>query len=164
MIWGVTMIHRRSVLSASAVLFAMAALLGCGRPFVAATPKGFVDLGDRYGNDEYRATTAEGVVIGVRAYKNDPEGDLSFWSRVTEKRLREAGYALLGKSDVKSRDGLPGLQMRFGHDEGKDAHLYYLTVFVNDDHVFLHEAGGTKEQVERHQQQIDWSIRNFAAR
>jgi hypothetical protein len=161
---GLTMIRYRRTLYASAVTLAMAALLGCGRPFVAATPKGFVDLGDRYGRDEYRATTAEGLVIGIRAYKNDPEGDLSFWSRVAEKRLRESGYALLGKSDVKGRDGLPGLQMRFGHDEGKDAHLYYLTVFVDDDHVFLHEVGGTKEQVERHHPQIDWSIRSFAAR
>lgn len=158
------MIRYRSTLFTSAVILAAVALLGCGRPFSAATPKGFVDLGDRYGSDEYRATTAEGLVIGVRAYENDPKGDLSFWSRVTEKRLREAGYALLGKSDVKSRDGLPGLQMRFGRDEGKDAHLYYLTVFVDDDHVFLHEAGGKKELVERHQPQIDWSIHNFAAR
>jgi hypothetical protein len=51
--------------------------------------------------------------------------------------------------------------MRFGHDEGKLAHLYYLAVFVDDAHVFLVEAGGLKAEVERHQQQIDWSISNF---
>ncbi|WP_437572055.1 serine/threonine protein kinase [Sorangium sp. So ce542] len=157
------MIHSlRHVLVLIASLAGAAAPLGCGRPFVPATPPGFVDLGDRYGDDEYRATTAEGLVLGVRAFENDPEGDLAFWSRVVEKRLREGGgYALLGKADVKSRSGLPGVQLRFGHDEGKEAHLYYLTVFVDDDHVFLHEAGGKKELVERHQQQIDWSIRNF---
>ncbi|MGK4007093.1 serine/threonine protein kinase [Sorangium sp. So ce1036] len=152
--------HAAFVLLAS--LTGAAALLGCGRPFTPATPPGFVDLGDRYGENEYRATTAEGLVLAIRAFENDPEGDLAFWSRVVEKRLREGGgYALLGKSDVKSRNGLPGVQLRFGHDEGKEAHLYYLTVFVDDDHVFLHEAGGKKDLVERHQQQIDWSIRNF---
>lgn len=145
-----------------ASLAAAATPVGCGGPFVPATPPGFVDLGDRYGDDEYRATTAEGLVLGIRAFENEPEGDLAFWSRVVEKRLREGGgYALLGKVDVKSRNGLPGVQLRFGHDEGKEAHLYYLTVFVNEDHVFLHEAGGRKELVERHQQQIDWSVRNF---
>lgn len=145
-----------------ASLAGAAALIGCGRPFVPATPPGFVDLGDRYGDDEYRATTAEGLVIGIRAFENDPKGDLAFWSRVIEKRLREGGgYALLGKTDVKARNGLPGVQLRFGHDEGKEAHLYYLTVFVNDDRVFLHETGGAKALVERHQQQIDWAIRNF---
>ena len=53
------------------VLFASlagaAALIGCGRPFVPATPPGFVDLGDRYGDDEYRATTAEGLVASSKA-------------------------------------------------------------------------------------------------
>ncbi|XXX78825.1 serine/threonine protein kinase [Sorangium sp. So ce134] len=152
----------RHVFVLIASLAGAAAPLGCGRPFAPATPPGFVDLGDRYGDDEYRATTAEGLVLGIRAFENDPEGDLAFWSRVVEKRLREGGgYALLGKADVKSRNGVPGVQLRFGHDEGKEAHLYYLTVFVDDDHVFLHEAGGKKELVERHQQQIDWSVRNF---
>ena len=37
-----------------ASLAGAAAPLGCGRPFVPATPPGFVDLGDRYGDDEYR--------------------------------------------------------------------------------------------------------------
>jgi hypothetical protein len=139
-----------------------AALLGCGRPFVPATPPGFVDLGDRYGNREYRATTADGVVVGVRAFDNDPRGDLAFWSQIIEKRLRESGgYALLGKSDVKCRSGLPGVQLRFGHDEGKQSHLYLLAIFVDEDHVFLVEAGGAKPDVERHHPQIDWAVRNF---
>ncbi len=36
-----------------------------------------------------------------------------------------------------------------------------LTVFVNDDYVFLLEAGGTKELVTRHEDQINWSVSNF---
>jgi hypothetical protein len=145
-------------------LLACAALaLGCGRPFTAATPPGFVDLGkDRYEDDEYRATTAEGVVLGVRAYENDPKGDLGFWAKVIENRMREAGgYALLGKQDVRCRSGLPGQQMRFGHDEGKIPHLYYLVVFVDDNYVYLLEAGGSKKEVERQAAQIDWAVRNF---
>ncbi|MCC6554850.1 MAG: serine/threonine protein kinase [Polyangiaceae bacterium] len=154
---------RRSLLA----LAATAALaLGCGRPFVPATPPGFVDLGDdRYPDDEYRATTAEGVVLGIRAQENDPKGDLGFWAHVIENKMRESGgYAMLGKSDVKARSGLSGVQMRFGHDEGKTPHLYLLTVFVDDDHVFLLEAGGTKAEIERQQAQIDWAVRNFLPR
>lgn len=149
-------------LVAVAALLAFAAL-GCGRPFTPATPPGFVDLGDdRYPDDEYRATTAEGLVLGIRAQENEPEGDLGFWAKVIENRMREAGgYALLEKRDVKCRSGLPGKQLRFGHDEGRTPHLYYLTVFVDEDHVYLLEAGGTKDQVVRHHEQIDWSVRNF---
>ena len=44
---------------------------------------------------EYRATTADGVVIGIRNVDNDPKGELSFWSRALENRMREA-YGLEG--------------------------------------------------------------------
>jgi hypothetical protein len=145
-----------------AALAALAALAGCGRPFVAATPPGFVDLKDRYESNETRSTTADGVVIGARAFDNDPKGEVSFWARAVENRLRDAGgYALLEKRDVTNRGGLKGTQLRFGHDEGKEPHLYYITIFANDDRVFVLEAGGPKSQMERLSAQIDWSVRNF---
>lgn len=150
-----------------ALLFALAfapvlATAGCGRPFVAATPAGFVDLGDRYGSHEYRATTADGVILGLRAFDNDPKGEVSFWSRALERRTREmAGYALLDKRDVATASGLKGVQMRFGHDEGKEPYLYYLVLFVTDAKIYLFEAGGPKAEVTKQEPQIDWAIRNF---
>jgi hypothetical protein len=151
---------RLAILLAAAAAFALA---GCGRPFVAATPPGFVDLGDRYGSHEYRATTADGVVIGVRAYDNDPKGELAFWSRAVERKMRElAGYALLEKKDVATASGLKGVEMRFGHDEGKDPYVYHLALFVTDNRVFLVEAGGPKSEVTKQEAQITWAIRNFA--
>lgn len=144
-----------------AAAFALAAA-GCGRPFEAATPQGFVDLGGRYGSNEYRATTADGVVLGVRAYDNDPKGELAFWARALERQMREnGGYALIEKRAVKDRAGLPGTQFRFGHDEGKEPHLYYVTLFVTDQRIFLLEAGGIKSEMERQAAQIDWAIANF---
>lgn len=154
--------NRSALLLAACAALCATLALGCGRPFTPATPPGFVDLGDRYGEDEYRATTAEGLVLGIRAYENDPEGDLGFWARVIENRMRETGgYALIKKVDVKCRSGLPGVELRFGHDEGKTPHLYHLTIFVDHDYVYLIEAGGTKTEVQRHQQQLDWAVRNF---
>jgi hypothetical protein len=148
------------------VLLALAALAlaasACSRPFVPATPPGFVDLGDRFGRNEYRAMTADGVVIGVRAYDNDPKGELAFWARALERRLHDMGaYALLDKREVKGRTGLAGVQFRMGHDEGKVPHIYYVTLFVTDDRIFLLEAGGTKPEMERMAPQIDWSVKNF---
>jgi hypothetical protein len=141
---------------------ALAALAGC-RPFVAATPPGFVDLGDRYGSNEYRATTADGVVIGIRAFDNDPKGEMPFWSRALERRMREmAGYALLEQHEVKNRTGLTGLEMRFGHDEGKDPYVYTVALFVTDKKVFVIEAGGLKAEVVKQEAQIAWAIHNFA--
>jgi hypothetical protein len=140
---------------------ALAALSGC-RPFAPATPPGFVDLSDSYSNDEYRSTTADGMVLGVRAFKNKPKGELPFWTKVVENRMRDtSGYALLETKDVKDRAGNVGKQLRFGHDESAVPHLYYVTIFVNDDHVYVLEAGGTKDLVTKHEPQIAWSIENF---
>lgn len=153
------MIKRTLVLVSALALAAFSS--GC-RPFAPATPPGFVDLSDNYEDHEYRSTTADGMVLGVRAYENKPKGELPFWVRATENRVRDtSGYALLETRDVKARNGAAGKQLRFGHDESTVPHLYYVTLFVDDDHVFVLEAGGTKELVEKHEEQINWSISNF---
>lgn len=143
------------------MLFALVGM-GCGRPFVAATPPGFVELNELYSGDEYRAATADGVVLGIRALKNEPKGDLGFWLRAIENRMRDmGGYALLDKREVKNRGGLTGTQLRFGHDERQSPHLYWISLFVTDDRVYLLEAGGTKSEMTRLEPQLDWSVRNF---
>ena len=149
----------------SLALLVVPALAGCGRPFVPATPPGFVDMGTRYPDGEYRATTADGVVIGVRAWDNEPKGGLAFWSRALELRMRDAGgYALLDKRDVAARGGLTGVVMRFGHDEGKTPYLYTVALFVTDKKIYVLEAGGAKVEVIKQEAQIDWAIANLAPR
>lgn len=144
---------------------ALVTAAGCGRPYEVQTPSGFVDLEDRYddGDDEYRATTADGVVIGVRAFDNEPYAERAFLVRAIENQLRLGrGYALLETKKVSSKNGVEGTQLRFGHDEPSGPHLYVLTVFVDDDHVWLHEAAGKKELVEKAEQSIAWSLRELA--
>src|SRR4051812_33813454 len=102
-----------SIVSMIVVAFAALALAGCGRSFSPATPPGFVDLGDHYGSEQYRATTADGVVIGVRALDNDPQGEAAFWLRALENRMRDiGGYALLDKHEVKNRAGGVGTELK----------------------------------------------------
>jgi hypothetical protein len=138
-------------------------LAGCGHNFEAATPPGFVEL-EHQQNYDYRATTADGLVIAVRELDNDPKGAMDFWTRAIENSLRQrGGYALLGTHDVKTKSGLDGKQMRFGHDENGTPHLYYVTVFLTDKRIFVMEAGGTKEQVEKHDAELGYAIDNFRA-
>jgi hypothetical protein len=138
------------------------ASVGCGRSFTPATPPGFVDLGEHYPDNEYRATTADGAVLGIREFDNDPKGELSFWSRALENRMRETGgYALLEKKSVTSRGGLVGTELDFGHDEGSTPHLYRVVLFVTDKKIFVLEAGGAKAEMDRQASQIDWAIKGF---
>jgi len=148
------------------LVFALTA--GCGPSFKAATPPGFVVLSDDYGNYDYRATTADGLVLSVREVEHDPEGDLDFWVRAIENEMRtRGGYAKLEAKSVKTAQGLEGRQLWFGHDEGQNPHLYMVTVFItrgswlSDGWIYLLEAGGTKEQVDKQRQQIGWAIQHF---
>lgn len=142
-------------------------LLGLGagcRSFEAATPRGFVELEDQHGYD-YRATTADGVVLAVRAIEHEPKGELTFWVDAVERQLRQrSGYALLETRDVRTAEGLTGKQLRFGHDEGSRPHLYYVTLFVTDSKLYVLEAGGQREAVTRQEKQIDWAVTSFQAK
>jgi hypothetical protein len=136
----------------------------CTPTFV--TPKGFVEL-DEHGTYDQRATTPDGLVLAGREIENDPEGDLAFWSRAVENQMRlRGGYALLGKRKVKTTSGHEGEELRFGHDEGNKPHLYTVALFVTrgtiwkDGTIFLIEAGGPRELVEKNKASIDWAITN----
>lgn len=140
-------------------------LVGCGRPYAPATPDGFIDLSERYennDNDEYRAATADGVVLRVRAYDNEPKADLTLAVRVLENSMRDGrGYALVGKREITVRDGTKGVALEFGHDEPSGSHIYIITLVVTEKRVFVLEAGGKKATVEKARASIDWSIQNF---
>lgn len=145
-----------------AALFGALSLSACGHDFHAATPRGFVELEDQERYD-YRATSADGLVIGVRELDNEPRGELDFWTRAIENQLRgRHGYALLETRSVKSKDGVHGKELRFGHDEGKSPHLYYLSVFVTPKHIALLEIGGTKELMLKSVAATDFAVANFS--
>jgi hypothetical protein len=141
------------------------ALGGCGRSFSIPTPSGFVDLGSRYGSDESRATTPDGAVFGVRAFDNDPKGDVTFWTKAVENRLRDlGGYAILGKRAVVTQEGIEGTELRFGHDEGTRPYAYVVTLLVTPQKLFLIESAGPKDELDKSMPRLDEAVRSFHAK
>ena len=137
----------------------------CGRPFDVRTPKGFVELENQAPGYDYRATTADGVVVGVRAVEASGRSDLGFWTEAVTLQLRnEMGYALLATKDVRSEDGTSGRELRFGHDEPGGPYAYRVTVFSAQERVFVLEAGGARDAVERLAPKLDWQVSTFRAR
>lgn len=129
---------------------------GCGRPFDVKTPAGFVELDNQEPEYEYRAMTPEGVVVAVRVEPAKDKGDLAFWTRAVTLRMRQnEGYALLSSANVTSRDGTPGAELTFGHDENNKPYVYVVTLFMAQDRLFLLEAGGWKPEMERYKADID---------
>lgn len=140
------------------------ALVGCGRPFDVKTPHGFVELDDQGPDYQYRATTADGVVVAVRAIDASGRQDLGFWEQAVALQLRDAsGYALLGAKDVRSEDGSPGRELEFGRDQNGKPYAYRVALFTAQDRVFLLEAGGAKDSVARFKPALDWQVSSFHA-
>jgi hypothetical protein len=110
------------------------------------TPSGFAAHDDdAY---DYRASDGEGVVLAVRSEKNDPEGDLEFWSSAVDVRLRKAGYTAQDRRDVKSIDGREGRQLRYEVAAEGRTLAFWVTVFVTGRRVVIVEAGGDTELFE----------------
>jgi len=144
---------------AFAPLLSLAA--GCGRPFKIETAPGMVELDNQGPQYDYRALAPDGVVIAVHTVDTGDRGDIEFWTRATVLRMRQlSGYALLEARDVTSRDGTPGRELRFGHDENGKPYLYTLRLFIAQGRLFLIESGGPRDQVERYAPTLKWMQAN----
>ena len=105
------------------------------------TPPGFAQLesGDDY---TYRATTAQGVVVGTRVEPNEPHGNLDFWAEAIDMRLQREGYHLDVSKPVTAVSGLAGKQLRYSRAESGRTVRYLLTVYTTDKRLYLVEAAG----------------------
>jgi len=150
----------------AAATFASAASLAGGLAgciaFETTTPAGFVELDDQQPNYDYRAVSADGVVIAVREIKHDPKGSSEFWVTAIRNQMRDtAGYALIEEKKVTTRSGLQGTQLKFGHDQDGVTMLYDVTIFVTKKYIFLLEFGGTKDEMTRNAANLAKVVENF---
>lgn len=132
------------ITSTVASLVAVVALSACGPAAELSTPASFAELEDQDAF-EYRATSAQGVVIAVRAEDNEPRGNLDFWAGVLDAKLRGQGYEPTSEpesSRVEAQGGLTGRVLSYSRTESRRAHRYVVAVFVTEDSVYLVEAGG----------------------
>lgn len=146
--------------------FVLALAPAACRPFVPATPPGFVELeGAAEGPYDYRATHPDGVVTAVRVIRNRPRGDLAFWARAVENELRQVkGYRLLRSDALQNHDGLAGRLLEFGHDEGKSPHVYRIALYLHRRDLFVLEQGGTRELVLLHTAELEQALRDFSVK
>jgi hypothetical protein len=152
----------RSVLTG--VLALSLLTLACGRPFEVKSAPGFVPL-EHQADYDWRATTPEGVVVGLRVVEDEKRGDLGFWTQAVVLQLREvSGYALLDNVETASADGTKGRLLKFGHDEDGKPYVYWLAIYPAQSRLFLVEAGGAKDTFERAKPNVEWTLRSVRVR
>ena len=135
-----------------APLLALLALAACGPRATVQTPAGFAVLPDQK-EYLYRASTADGVVLGVRAEKNEPRGNLDFWAEALDRQLRRGGYASDGAVvEVRTAAGLAGREAKYLRVENGRKYRFWFAVFVTDTRVWVVEAGGDEERFKQRMQ------------
>jgi hypothetical protein len=134
--------------------------VGCS-PFAIQTSPAMIELKDQ-SDYAYRAMTPDGAVLGVRVIKDAGKADVAFWTQAVTLHMQElSGYALLTTTDVTTANGVAGKELRFGHDENGKPYAYAVRIFVQGKTLFLVEAGGTKDAMERNRATLDWSMTSF---
>ena len=159
------MTRRRSFVLAT-MLAGLCALgtAACGKPFDVKTAPGFVALENQRDFD-WRATTPQGVVVGIRVVEDEKRGDLGFWTQAVTLQLRDVtGYALLESADVVSGDGTRGKLLKFGHDEDDKPYVYWVAIYPAQSRLFLVESGGQKDLFERARPSIEWTMKSVHVR
>ena len=150
----------KALAPALAVLLALATLAGCSPTGTLRPPSGFAELDGKRPFD-YRATSADGVVLAVRAEPNEPRGSTEFWASALDLRLRRAGYASVASRAVTTSAGVAGRQMRYAREEEGRTYAYWVTVFTTKDRVYLVEAAGDREAFGPSEKAIEGAVLSF---
>ena len=143
------------------------ALSGCAN-FAIKTPAEMVEVTSKYDKTfDYRATTMEGAVVGVRVL-DEPAGEgvaspgQSFWVEAIKRDLRlHKGYALLEESQIKSANGHTGTLLKFGRDQRSESYTYWIAVFRTDKNLHLVDAGGRADHFEQASSAIEKAIASY---
>ena len=144
------------------VLLVMAAA-ACGNSFDLRRTAGLTEFDDDPGGEyDYRATTADVVVLGVREIDNEPQGNLDFWTQAVRNRVRDlGGYELVRETEVRAASGQQGKQLQFAREQDGRPYVYWVTLFVTDDTIYVLEAGGIRESWQRDERRIREAITGF---
>lgn len=144
---------------------AMLALGGSGCQPLIQTPPQFLELEQTDREYDYRATSADGVVLAVRVLEFEEKrgGGLDFWVDAVKLQLARTGeYASLGERKVQTQDGVAGIQLRFGRDEHKRPYQYWITLLIAADELVVIEAGGPEAKLTKYEPRIAAAIESLS--
>ncbi len=136
-------------------------LSACGPSYQLTLPSRFVALQDdsARGSYELRATTTDGVVMGLDVIPNREHATLEFWSDAAKRSVRDGqGYELLSEADMEAASGQPGHVMRFARDLSGHSYRYTMVLFVTPDALWLIEAGGREEAYAAAEHDVEASV------
>lgn len=115
--------HARSV-----VCVVLYAALFCLSSCTVTLPKDFVQLGSA--GEGTRAVTSDDARLWVRDLWDATPGSVDFWIQTLENDYVERGYEVLGRGEVKSRDGEVGRSLELVANVSGQRVGYFVALWV----------------------------------
>lgn len=136
----------------SILLLAAILLVSCAT-FEPVHPDGFAGFGSKFGTNDYRAVSPEGITWRIHSEEHKPKASLDFWKPALRKRMLEAGYRVV---DSLSFDcsGTPGFGLELAAPLGQSDYSYFVGVVPSDDNLILIESAGPVQDFQKRKPEI----------
>jgi hypothetical protein len=123
-------------------LFAATLAVGGCRKYKLEPPTGFAQVDDD--DDGARMKAGDDVGLNLRVFDNVDGGTLEFWAEDLVKKLGRRGYALVGQTAVKSKNGVVGTRFDFDYTAPgtTEKKFYSASLFVSDSSVVVVQLAG----------------------
>ena len=146
----------KTVQLALAIIFCIVSIftVSCTAPYKVPVPVGFA----RYtALKEFKTISPEGIIFQVRAVKNKPYANLSFWHEALKKRMTDAGYRLI--NDTLVTENQEKAVCEFAAPIGQKDYLYHIEIIVKEKEIIIIEATGEVVLYEQQTKAINESIK-----
>ena len=118
---------------------------GCCRHFTAVAPDGFATYRSC---TTFKAAHYNRIVYRVRQIRNKPYAPFDFWKEALPRRMKDAGYRIIGEKTLTLNDQNI-LLLDMAAPLGSVDYSYMLMMTVKKKRILIAEAAGAVEEVRK---------------
>ena len=132
--------------------------ISCAPPYTMEPPGSFKRFEQI---NTFQFITADGVMLKGREVENEPVADLDFWQDALKRHLETNGYVLKSEKNFKTKKNLDGCNLAFLIPYGTEDWMFMVTLFVEDDTVYILEAAGPFDRYTKIEEKLVASLETF---
>lgn len=132
--------------------------ISCAPPYTMEPPDSFKRFEQI---NTFQFITADGVMLKGREAPNEPVADLDFWQDALKRHLEANGYVLKSEKLFKTKKNLDGCNLAFLIPYGAEDWMFMVTLFVEDDSVYILEAAGPFDRYTKIEKELVASLETF---
>ncbi|MDH4129345.1 MAG: hypothetical protein OEV44_11350 [Spirochaetota bacterium] len=126
------------------------------------TPEGFVQYTKE--RNYYKGISSDGIVIKshrVEQNSSEKSTDINLWSKEMAIVFKSKGYVNEKTEKIQTINGLKGSYTEYSLFHNGEVYLYAISLFTDDDDLYLVEVGGQKKYFDKRREAIMKAIKSL---